>query len=121
MTLKRKKLGNKGENLAYSYLRKQGLEIIERNYRNNFGEIDIIAKDGDIFVIVEVKSKTNNLNGLPEEMVNYYKKKKLINTAKSYFVENQIDYPDWRIDVIGINFTAPRGCRINWLKNAVEE
>jgi putative endonuclease len=120
MTRKSKKLGNKGEDLACVYLQSNGLEIIERNHRNKIGEIDIIAKDGDIFVFVEVKSKTGRKSGLPEEMVNYYKQKKLINTAESYFLENQIDDPEWRIDVVAVNFDNSLNYKINWVKNAVE-
>lgn len=121
MTKQRKKLGSEAENIAAGYLESQGLKILERNHRNKIGEIDLIAKDGDIFVIVEVKAKTGVGRGSPEEMVNFYKQRKLIKTAESYFMLNKTDNPDWRIDVVAVEYGLFGDYKINWIKNAVEE
>lgn len=121
MTKQRKKLGSEAERIAADFLRSRGLEIIELNHRNKIGEIDIIAKDGDIFVIVEVKSKTGIGRGSPEEMVDQRKQRKLIKTAEAYFMLNEIDEPDWRIDVVAVEYDNFGGYKINWLKNAVED
>jgi putative endonuclease len=122
MTKQRKKLGSRAERIAARYLAKRGLEIVEFNHRNRIGEIDLIAKDGDLFVIVEVKAKTGIGKGSPEEMVNFYKQRKLIKTAQAYFLEQEIEDPDWRIDVVAVEFDdLSQNYKINWLKSAVEE
>ncbi|MCX6811913.1 MAG: YraN family protein, partial [Candidatus Berkelbacteria bacterium] len=118
MTQKSQKLGNKGEEIACEFLKRQGLEIIARNYRNQMGEIDIIAKDGDILVFVEVKTKKGNELGSPEEMVGLKKQRKLKKVSQMYFVENDLE-PNYRIDVIAVDFSLILP-RINWLKSAVE-
>ncbi|MBU2595636.1 YraN family protein [Patescibacteria group bacterium] len=121
MTKQRKKLGSEAEGITADFLRSKGLRIIELNHRNKIGEIDIIAKDGDIFIIVEVKSKTGIGRGSPEEMVDRRKQRKLIRTAEAYFMLQEIDEPDWRIDVVAVEYDNFGDFKINWLKNAVEE
>lgn len=122
MTKQRKKLGSKAERIAAQYLERHGLKIIEFNHRNKIGEIDLIAQDGDIFVIVEVKSKTGVGRGSPEEMVDQHKQRKLIKTAQAYFLEQEIEDPDWRIDVVAVEFNdLTPSYKINWLKSAVED
>jgi putative endonuclease len=118
MTLKSKKLGNKGEEIAVDFLKKQGLEIIARNYRNKAGEIDIICREADIFVFIEVKTKMGNQLGTPEEMVGLKKQKKLKQITQMYFMEKEME-PNYRIDVIAVDFSQIPSS-INWLKSAVE-
>ncbi|GBD98391.1 hypothetical protein BMS3Abin07_00403 [bacterium BMS3Abin07] len=78
------RLGERGEDLAVSYLKKSGYRIIERNYRNPFGEIDIIALHSGTIVFVEVKTRKTDEYGMPFEAVNYHKQRKLKNTALMY-------------------------------------
>jgi putative endonuclease len=118
MTLRSKKLGNRGEEIACDFLKQQGLEIIARNYRNKIGEIDIICREADIFVFIEVKTKMGDKLGAPEEMVGLRKQKKLKQISQMYFVENEIE-PNYRIDVIAVDFSQIP-TKINWLKSAVE-
>ena len=77
MTKKTKQLGNNGEDLACSYLYKKNYKIIGRNVRLKYGEIDIIAAISNDIVLVEVKTKQNFDQGLPEEMVHITKQNKL--------------------------------------------
>ncbi len=65
-----KKTGNRGENIAMEYLQKKGYEIVERNFRTRFGEIDIVCRDAQTLVFVEVKTKIGHDFGEPEEMFN---------------------------------------------------
>lgn len=120
MTRQRKVLGNSAEDIAVGFLEKQGLKIVARNHRNKIGEIDIIAKDGDIFVIVEVKAKTGEGRGSPEEMVDFRKQRKVKRTAEAYFLEKEVEDPDWRIDVVAVEFDLLGNPKINWIKSAVE-
>jgi len=117
MTFKRKNLGNEGEKKACDYLELQGFEVLEMNHRNKIGEIDIIAKDGDILCFVEVKTKTGEGFGLPEEMVNSRKQQKIIRTAECYLIEKELVDVNWRIDVIAVD--SGKG-EIRLIKNAVE-
>ncbi len=72
----------KGENAACEYLKKRGYAILERNYSCPVGEIDVIAKDGDTVVFVEVKSRINTDFGFPEDSVDMRKRRKIILTAR---------------------------------------
>lgn len=118
MILERKALGKSGEDLAAEFLKTQNYQIIARNSRNKFGEIDIIAKDGDFVVLVEVKTKQYISQGRPEEQVDWFKQRKLRLLARAL----SKDYPEnsIRIDVVAIDLTLPEP-KINHIVNAVEE
>ncbi len=88
-----------GEDLAAKFLQKKGFGILERNFSNKFGEIDIIAKDKEIYVFVEVKSKKGTDIGLPEEMINAYKLQKIRRMAEVYMSGKSLPC---RIDVVAI-------------------
>lgn len=104
MTKTRKTLGNKGEDLATSYLVKQNYIIISRNARSRYGEIDIIAQQGDDIVLVEVKTKTNFTQGAAIELIGPRKIHKLKTLAKNLSQQ----YPDKniRIDAIAIDWSG---------------
>lgn len=96
-------VGRIGEDLAERYLRSQGLEIIGRNYRTKrWGELDIVAKEGGIFVFVEVKTRTNIKYGRPEEAVNYYKLRSLKRACEYYCLAKGNGNAPRRLDVIAI-------------------
>lgn len=94
-----RKTGWVGENIAASALEKKGYEILERNFSNKFGEIDIIAKDKNILVFVEVKTKIGEEFGLPEEMVGKGKLARIRNMATMYMKGKELPC---RIDVVAI-------------------
>ena len=98
--IKAKTLGNIGEATAESYLRNNEYKILERNYKNKFGEIDLIAeKDGEI-VFIEVKARTSAKFGLPREAVNYHKQLKIRKVAEFYLMVNKKNNNKVRFDVI---------------------
>ena len=74
----KKFLGRAGERLATEFLKKSGLEILQRNYKTHLGEIDVIALDKDTVVFVEVKTRTNDDYGSPSEAVNNRKCEKIL-------------------------------------------
>jgi putative endonuclease len=95
------KLGKNGEQEAVKFLRKKGLTIIELNWRTGKLEIDIIAKDNEELVIVEVKTRGTNAFGEPEVFVNKAKQNKLIKAANAYI--QKVDFNgETRFDVIAI-------------------
>src|SRR5690348_10664811 len=97
----KKQIGNSGEEEAVNYLQKNGYKIIQKNYRCKIGEIDIIAKDSDYLVFIEVKSRKDNQYGAPGEAVNYFKQQKIIKVAQYYLMTKGID-PNVRFDVVEI-------------------
>jgi putative endonuclease len=94
-------IGKAGEEAASRYLLCNGYKIIGRNVKTGRGEVDIIAKDSDITVFVEVKTKSNKECGLPSERVNPEKVERLKSAAETWIDERGGDIPS-RIDVIGV-------------------
>ncbi len=110
----RRKVGKCYEDLAALYLKEQGYEILERNYRDRLGEIDLIAKDGQYLVFVEVKYRRDPKSGYPEEAVGGRKQKKIRHTASYYLYRRGYgeDMP-CRFDVVSI-----AGQEISLIKDA---
>ena len=96
-----KKLGKKGERLAVKYLKQQGYKIAERNYKNPFGEVDIIASTADICAFIEVKTRLSDLFGNPSEAVTEERKRRYISAAKYYFIGREPECTV-RFDIIEI-------------------
>ena len=94
--------GKEGEEMAVGYLIIKGYSILERNYRNPFGEIDLIAKDGKTVVFIEVKRRNTDSYGLPVESVDIKKQKRLSKAATAYITEKRITNLPCRFDVVSI-------------------
>jgi putative endonuclease len=121
LKLSRKEVGKLGETLAAEYLKNNGLGIIEINYRCPCGEIDIIAQENDYIVFTEVRTKTGNLFGTPEESISQIKKKHLIETAYTYLDEKDKRESNWRIDFIAVELDHnSKPTRIEHYRDAVE-
>ena len=95
-------LARTGEQLAEDYFRRHQYDILDRNYRCSFGEIDLIVEKNGCLVFVEVKTRSSEAVGSPEEAVHLYKQKKLYKTAQFYLKEKNISEMDMRFDVISI-------------------
>ncbi|MBQ9757940.1 MAG: YraN family protein [Clostridia bacterium] len=96
-----KTTGRLGEDVAAAYLKKQGYKILAQNYRCKAGEIDIIAKDGEDLVFVEVKTRSSEQFGTPAEAVTYYKKRSFVNSAKWYMAQNPTEL-NIRFDIVEV-------------------
>lgn len=103
-------LGKKGEEAAEIYLLQQGYEIVERNFRSQQGEIDLIARDGKFLVFIEVKSYSFRSLGSPLGAVRKNKKQSIIHAARTYIYRNKIKDIFCRFDVVAI-FRRPDGSR----------
>jgi len=98
----RKELGRKGEEKALRFLKKRGYRIIERNYVCKMGEMDIIAKEKDTLVFIEVKTRTSTEFGPPQLAVNSAKQRQLSKVALNYLKEKQFEDVKARFDVVAI-------------------
>ena len=94
-------LGKKGEDIAARYLSAKGYKILERNRRFGRDEIDIIAMDGETIVMVEVKTRSTEYFGRPEEAVTQRKQEFLIRAAEEYVIQNETDN-ELRFDIISV-------------------
>ena len=102
MSRKRISLGKQGEDIAVAYLRAKGYRIEVRNYRQRTGEIDIICKDGDTYVFVEVKTRQHCGFGHPTEAVTPRKQMQISRTALLYLTIQELHDAPVRFDVIGV-------------------
>jgi putative endonuclease len=111
--------GKRGEEIAVAYLKSKGYRIIERNYKCLFGEIDIVAKDGNTVVFVEVKSRKSEDFGDPQTAVGWEKKRKISWIALKYLEEKHLYPCDARFDVVAVKM-LPAGNTIELIQNAFE-
>lgn len=114
-------IGDFGEEFVSKYIEKKGFEILKRNFHSQFGEIDIIVKNSEYIVFIEVKTRKQNscISGL--EAIDIRKQKKIIKTAMIYLSKNDIELQP-RFDVAEITFTKQNdrnlvSC-INYIENA---
>ncbi len=113
-------LGKKGEDLAADYLKQQGLSIVEQNYRQKTGEIDIIARDGNCLVFVEVKTRNSVQYGMPYEAVTARKQMQISKTALDYLTRNKLADQAARFDVISIIMKKDGKAEIEHLPNCFD-
>lgn len=96
-------LGASGEQQALEFLKEKGYKILETNFSNKIGEIDIIAKDKEFVVFVEVKARSTKAFGLPSEAVNFHKQQKIRQVALSYLKSKKIlEKVQCRFDVVEV-------------------
>lgn len=118
----KKELGNLGENLAKNFLIKKNYLILAKNYYIKGGEIDLIAKDPDTreIVFVEVKTRTSNEYGWPEQAVNETKRLRLTKTAEKYLRNHNYSFKqNYRFDILAIELNLEtRRARIQHFKNS---
>lgn len=116
-----KELGKFGEEIAAEYLADIGYSIIKRNYRCENGEIDVIAKDNDVIVFIEVKTRRSLKYGIPQSAVTQQKQSQISMVALSYLNQvNAFDSP-CRFDVIAITLPpASKELQIEHIQNAFE-
>jgi putative endonuclease len=95
-----KQIGQWGERAAADYLIEKGYELLAANVRTPYGEIDLVLRSGEITIFVEVKTRTSNRLGVPEESVTARKQEHMLAAAEHYAAEQEIDH--WQIDVISV-------------------
>ena len=98
---KNRRLGFWGENRAVKFLKRSGYKILERNFRCPFGEVDIIAENAEAVAFIEVKTRTSDCFGAPNQAVNAQRQARYKNCARFYFAHRQIDFTV-RFDIIEV-------------------
>jgi len=111
--------GKEGEKIAAEFLKKNGYHIAEVNYRCPIGEIDIVARDKNELVFVEVKARKSNALGYPEQAVGVKKQKKMSQLALWYLQEKKISDGHARFDVVAV-LMLPTGNNVRLFRNAFD-
>lgn len=110
-------IGKRGEEIAVEFLKKQGVDIIEKNYHTKFGEIDLIGFDKSTIIFIEVKLRNNDNFGTPVEAITQTKLKRIYKSALWYISMHKNNY-DYRFDVIAIRKDNINRCyHLEWFKN----
>ena len=104
-------VGRYGEDVAARHLTEQGLVVLQRNWRCELGEIDIVARDGSCLVVCEVKTRRTTSCGHPVEAVTARKAARLRRLAARWLVESGLHPPEIRIDVVSV-MRPPRGAAV---------
>lgn len=112
-------LGRIGENIIADYITKLGYKVVERNFECNQGEIDIIAKDKEELVFIEVKTRTDISYGEASEAVTNTKKRHLINSIKYYIYKQKLENQPIRIGVAEVYINKGK-VKVNYIKQAIE-
>ena len=107
MTMKRQALGKLGEDRAVAELERRGYAILTRRYRTRHGEIDIVARDGETIVFVEVKAKETVEFGTAAEAVTVHKQRRIVSMAVDYLARNRLTGKPCRFDVVAIDGVGP--------------
>jgi putative endonuclease len=113
-------LGVRGETLAYWYLRQAGYTIVARNWRarSGAGELDLVGWEGPILAFVEVKTRTSEAAGPPEEAVSPNKQKRVIKAAKEYLRQLRRKPVSCRFDVVSVSLDPEEGLQVRLIKDA---
>ena len=119
MPPEKKEIGQKGENLAADYLQNAGYTVLERNYRCKLGEIDIIARDNDTLVFIEVRSRSSLAFGLPQESINRRKRHQISKVALEYMIRRKLKNIPARFEVVAVSFEG-RKEKVDLIKDAFE-
>ncbi len=98
----RQRLGLDGEQLAVEALTARGYVVLARRYRTRFGELDIVARDGDALVFVEVKARRGVTFGQPADAVHWRKRRRLARLAEAFIAEARLHHLPCRFDVVAI-------------------
>jgi putative endonuclease len=113
-------LGVRGETLAFWYLRQAGYTVVARNWRarSGAGELDLVAWEGPILAFVEVKTRTSEAAGPPEEAVSPNKQKRIIKAAKEYLRQLRREPMSCRFDVVSVSLNPKEGLQVRLIKDA---
>ena len=119
MISEKRKNGLRGEVLAARYLRQQGYQMVNGNYRTRLGEVDLIALDGEILVFFEVKTRTPDSFGQPLDAVDYQKQRRVVAAAKQFIASRGYE-GTVRFDVLEVQLHSDESGDIHHIPDAFE-
>lgn len=111
--------GQEGEKAAVRFLKRQGLHIVAKNVRYPCGEIDVIAKDGDSLVFVEVRLRQANAMVSAAQSINMSKQQKWKRAAQQYLQQHYTEMPDCRFDAVLLTADKEKIIAIEWIKGVL--
>ena len=116
----RRALGVQAERLAAEHLERRGYRIIDRNYRYRGGELDLVARDGDTLVFVEVRARRSAAHGAPFETVGREKQRRVARAAEHWLVTHGLTRAFARFDVVSVLLPAGGAPEVEVFPNAFE-
>jgi len=114
-------LGARGESLASDFLARKGFKILERNYRSRAGEVDIIARQRDLLLFVEVKTRRTGRRGRGVQAVTPAKLRRCVAAARVYVMKTRPRGMRYRFDVVEVTWDDPDRPGIAWFENVYQE
>lgn len=120
MKINTRLLGDKGEEIAASYLKKEGYRIVDRNYRTSRGEIDVVAYDNDKLVFIEVKTRRTREYGEGQWAIDARKQRQMIKVALTYMVHKKVIGISYRFDTIIVEDCRNNEFKIVLIKDAFQ-
>lgn len=119
VTGRRQAVGRRGEEAARAFLKRRGVRILAENFVCAAGEIDLIGRDGDSLVFIEVKARTSGAFGPPHLAVHLRKQRQIVRAAQWYLAEQRMRDVACRFDVLAVTFPEDGGTpRVDWVRNA---
>ena len=116
-----KSTGDLGEKIAEKYLIHLGYKILDKNFRYKTGEIDLIGKDNEYIVFIEVKTRTSSYFGFPCEAVTSSKQRKIYRTAEIYILQRKLFKSNFRFDVVEVFLSnMQKDYRVTLIKDAFQ-
>lgn len=121
MSLGRRELGAAAEDVAAAYLAAHGAQILERNYRRRLGELDVIAREGDTLLIVEVRTRSSNAYGGAAASVDGRKRRRLVRAAQQLLQQRRaLARLAVRFDVVVVSDAGTALPGVEWIRNAFD-
>lgn len=119
MTARRQAVGRRGEEAARAFLRRRGVRILAENFACAAGEIDLIGREGDTLVFIEVKARSSDAFGPPQFAVHLRKQRQIVRTAQWYLAAQRMPEVPCRFDVLAVTFPEEGGSpRVDWVRDA---
>lgn len=117
----RRQIGQNAEDVAAKFLEAQGIELLLRNYRRRLGELDLVARQNDVLLVVEVRTRASDRYGGAAESIDFYKQRRIIR-ATQQLLQQRKDFARLRVrfDVIVVSNLNPEQPQLEWIKHAFE-
>lgn len=115
----RQRVGQRAEDIAAAFLRSKGLEVLERNFRRRLGELDVVARQGEVLVIAEVRTRASALYGGAASSVDFRKQQRLVRAAAQLLQQRKdLAHLRVRFDVVSVSAIDSEEPRVDWIQHA---